>query len=748
MRFKIKFMAAVFVAGFSFSGTGKVLPVTEFAKFSMGCKKDSDCVVDTTDCCTCHGNGMPNIAIFYGGGNDGGNGLLNWGKFHVDRNQKCKADHGITGSEDSKCPKEPSGRENLRTLCSLYTGFGGERPAKCRNSKCVFRKRYIDYVKFKFQEKRDRELGKNYSRCWNPTQCRNMVEWALKIPKAVVEKLRKENTAHAIKEMGPQPSVPFKKEYLQNPDILAFLSEGKLSGRGEWEYKSVDGKRLGFPKLTCKKNSDCVFKSTSCCPTGSGHSLPILKKYENRYDTLRERACKKYSKKDLQKCAPISIQKPFCYRATVTRVSPSGTNKIYDGSWERSYCDYSSPMDLKGLSASSLKYNGCSTPGSKTECALVSTSCCDKCDIEALNLKKVHAIKKSKVQEWNKKRKEICKRFTQSDIDSVCDTVPDRLFTKGEYSHKAFCQSLKPVCRRTSVYGGARHLNRCGIDTPMPWPMEWLANLTGNEDFLGGGDPGERDKEVDYETVKALQGYEKYSKEWKALLGNKDYAVLLQNALDYAKWRKPILEKEIKEFMSGLTPKQRDFFSNSANLSYLKIRTKKAREWAINTKHKLGLTPEQIKQVHRYLDYQGPELGRLGADIPIIQKKLEAIKKDKDDDEDDDKDDDKDKPPFITTLIYKNFENLAQFTDGCKEKSDCQIVSGNCCPSGHSGVPFAILDTKKQEYWKTRFKECHKRFGHPKKLKCPKTGKYDVKPACVNSKCVTQPATKGSTGSR
>ena len=128
------------------------------------------------------------------------------------------------------------------------------------------------------------------------------------------------------------------------------------------------------------------------------------------------------------------------------------------------------------------------------------------------------------------------------------------------------------------------------------------------------------EKELDYEIYRALQGYEKDSEGWRILLGNKDYDVLLQNALDYAKWRKPILEKEIKKFKSGLTPKQRDFFSDSENLSYLQMRTKKAREWAINTKHQLGLTPEQIKQVHRYLDYQRPELGRLGVDIPKMQR--------------------------------------------------------------------------------------------------------------------------------
>ena len=128
------------------------------------------------------------------------------------------------------------------------------------------------------------------------------------------------------------------------------------------------------------------------------------------------------------------------------------------------------------------------------------------------------------------------------------------------------------------------------------------------------------DKEVDYIYWRNVRGHREGSEWWKAVLGNRDYDVLLQNALDYARWRKPILEKEIKEFKSGLTPKQRDFFSDSENLSYLQMRTKKAREWAINTKHQLGLTPEQIKQVHRYLDYQRPELGRLRADIPKMQK--------------------------------------------------------------------------------------------------------------------------------
>ena len=111
--------------------------------------------------------------------------------------------------------------------------------------------------------------------------------------------------------------------------------------------------------------------------------------------------------------------------------------------------------------------------------------------------------------------------------------------------------------------------------------------------------------------------------------------------------------------------------------------------------------------------------------------------------------DDKDKAPIIKTLIYKKFKNPSHFTDGCQAKSDCMVVSGNCCQSGYSGVAFAILKQKDREYWKTRYKECKKADLLKETNKCLKTGKYDVKVACVNSKCVTQPKSKttGSSGS-
>ena len=736
MRFKIKFMAAVFVAVFSFSGNGKVLPVTEFADFSKGCKKDSDCVVDTTDCCGCHGNGMPNIAVFKGPDAENSGAKNQW-NFHKARSQKCKVVHGITDYRDSKCPKKPSGRENLRTLCSIYypDGSGRIRGMSCINSKCVFNKRYYDYIRFKKPSDRNFHLGKNYSRCWNPTQCRNMVKWALKIPEATVERIQKSDAEKAKKEMGPR--AHFRGEYLQNPDILAFLSPGMLNGSGEWEYYTFDGRRLRHPKVTCKKDSDCVLKSKTCCPvrTGSSSLLSILKKHENRYDTLRERACKKFSKKDLQKCEPSdSVRKPDCVHHKKVKHFISGKE------YKRSYCRYYGPRDSR-LNAGSLHFTQCWKLGSKTECALVIENCCDKCDVSTLENGMVKAIHKSKVQEWNQNRKKVCAIFTQSEIDSECNTVPDNLYAQGGYSLKAFCRSLETVCFKTSPFH-----NRCIIksSSSMSWPLAWMGNLTGEEDFLRGGDPGEIGKEVDYHMAKVLQGYEKGSEGWKTALAGKDYKVLLQNAIDYAKWRKPILEKEKQEFMSGLTPKQRDVLSRTFH--DLKFRTKLARE---NTMRKLGLTPEQIKQAHDLLDSTDPR--KLKYWSQRFEKELQGIKKTEPPDKDKEDKDDKDKPPFITTLIYKDFENLAQFTEGCKDKSDCGMVSGNCCPSGSSGAPFAILKKKKEEYWKTRFSECKKRFGHPEKLNCPKTGKYNVGVACVNSKCVTQPQTTtpgGSSGSR
>ena len=114
---------------------------------------------------------------------------------------------------------------------------------------------------------------------------------------------------------------------------------------------------------------------------------------------------------------------------------------------------------------------------------------------------------------------------------------------------------------------------------------------------------------------------------------------------------------------------------------------------------------------------------------------------------DKDEDKDKDKAPIITTLIYKNFKNPSHFTDGCQVKSDCMMVSGNCCQSGKSGVAFAILKQKKEEYWKTRYKECKKADLLKEQNKCVKTGKHDVNVACINSKCVTQPKTSSSSGS-